>query len=432
MIKGITEENILKLSEIKKESDLVKNIRLEGFNNFIKMNLPDFGPKYEIDFQEVFLFNKIDEVKDWKDAPKKIQEEFKQLKVVESCNALSGTKIQYDSEMLFENLKEELALKKVIFTTIEEGFKKYPELVSRYFKSVVSPKENIYTALNQAAFSGGVFIYVPDNTVVERPLQSYFRIGTGGLGQFERTLIYVGKNSKLEYIEGCTAPLKSEMMLHSAVVEVILDEGAELKFITLQNWSKSVLNFVTERALLKKNAKMKWIDGNLGSSVNMKYPSCILEGDNSEGVCISIGSSSSGQKIDGGSNMIHLGKNTKSTIINKSIASDNSEANFRGKVVIEKSAINSESFVKCDSLLLGKNAKSDSYPKNILKNNSSSIIHEAAIKQISEENIYYLMTRGISLESAENLIMLGFLDEFKKELPVEYAVELNRLLSELL
>ena len=305
----------------------------------------------------------------------------------------------------------------------------YYDLVKKYFGKLVSNNDNKFAALNSCVFSGGSFIYVPDNTTLDRPLQSYFRINSKEMGQFERTLIIVGDNSNLHYIEGCTAPTYSESSLHAAVVEIFVGKNSKCRYSTIQNWANNVNNLVTKRALVLENGSMEWIDGNIGSLNTMKYPACILKGDNSKGTCITISVASKNQFQDTGSRMIHLGKNTKSKIISKSIAMNGGNATYRGKIEIKPSAFNSEASLKCDTLILDSKSKSDTYPVNINQNTSSSLNHEATVSKISEENLCYLMSRGISREKAIELIILGFIDEFKKELPVEYAVELNQLIK---
>ena len=327
---------------------------------------------------------------------------------------------------------KELEEKNVIFTSIDDAIKKYPDLVKKYFGKLVSNQDNKYAALNGAVFSGGSFIYVPKNTKLDRPLQSYFRISSRDMGQFERSLIIVDDNSDLHYIEGCTAPTYSSSSLHAAVVEIFVGKNSRCRYSTIQNWAHNVNNLVTKRAIVSENGTMEWIDGNVGSFNNMKYPACILKGDNSNGTCITISVASNNQYQDTGSRMIHIGKNTKSKIISKSIALNGGNSTYRGKIDIKEKAINSEASLKCDTLILDDISKSDTYPVNINRNSSSNIYHEATVSKISEENLNYLMSRGIDKEKAMELIILGFIDDFKKELPVEYAVELNQLIKKIL
>ena len=310
--------------------------------------------------------------------------------------------------------------------------KKYPKLVKKYFGKIVKNDENKFAALNGAVFSGGSFIYIPPNTELDRPLQSYFRINSKQMGQFERTLIIVDDNSSLHYIEGCTAPTYSESSLHAAVVEIYVGKNSKCRYSTIQNWAVNVNNLVTKRAVVEENGTMEWIDGNIGSNITMKYPCCVLKGDNSSGTCVTISVATHKQNQDSGARMIHLGKNTNSKIVSKSISKTGGNATYRGDVKIKKEASNSYAMVKCDSLILDELSKSDTIPTNIVENKTSNIEHEATISRVSEDNLFYLMSRGLSKEKAEELIVLGFLDEFREELPMEFAVELNQLLKKYL
>ena len=430
-ILGLNLDNIKKISALKKEEKYFLDYRVKSYEIFKNLNDPDFGPKYTIDYDKIIYYKTIqDDMKNnWRDVNSNVQDEFKGLGVLESEKNLDGIGIQYESEVIYHNMLKELEEKNVIFTSIDEAIKKYPDLVKKYFGKLVSNHDNKFAALNSCVFSGGSFIYVPDNTTLDRPLQSYFRINSKEMGQFERTLIIVGDNSNLHYIEGCTAPTYSESSLHAAVVEIFVGKNSKCRYSTIQNWANNVNNLVTKRALVLENGSMEWIDGNIGSLNTMKYPACILKGDNSKGTCITISVASKNQFQDTGSRMIHLGKNTKSKIISKSIAMNGGNATYRGKIEIKPSAFNSEASLKCDTLILDSKSKSDTYPVNINQNTSSSLNHEATVSKISEENLCYLMSRGISREKAIELIILGFIDEFKKELPVEYAVELNQLIK---
>ena len=430
-IKGLNKENVLAISGIKEEDEYFKNYRKKSYAIFEKMDNPDFGPEINLDYDEIIYYkSNIDTISnDWNNLSCSIKDEFQGLGVIESEKKMDGLGVQYESEMIYHNMIKELEEKKVIFTSIDEAIKKYPDLVKKYFGKIVSNSDNKFSALNSAVFSGGSFIYIPPYTYLSRPLQSYFRINSENMGQFERSLIIVDHDSSLHYIEGCTAPSYTSSSLHAAVVEIYVGENSTCRYSTVQNWANNVYNLVTKRALVEKNAKMEWIDGNIGSFKTMKYPSCILKGDNAEGVCITISVGSKGQFQDTGARMIHLGKNTKSKIISSSIAKNGGNATYRGKVDIKKEAINSESFVRCDTLLLDDISKSDTYPVNINENGSSDIIHEATVSKISEDKLFYLMSRGIPEDEAKELIILGFVNEFREELPMEYAVELNRLLQ---
>ena len=324
---------------------------------------------------------------------------------------------------------KDLEEKNIIFCDTDTALKKYPELFKKYFGTLVDYSENKFTALNGAVWSGGTFIYVPPHTKLDRPLQSYFRINTKDMGQFERSLIIVDDDSEVHYIEGCTAPTYTTDSLHAAVVEIFIGKNAKCRYTTIQNWSDNVNNLVTKRAIVDEGGTMQWIDGNIGSKINMKYPACILKGDNSVGECISIAVASNNQIQDTGAKMIHLGKNTRSHIIAKSIGRSGGNASYRGLVSIEENATNSRSSIKCDTILLDKLSKSDTIPTNICKNESSIIEHEATVSKLDEDKLFYLMSRGIDEEKAIELSLIGFIEEFTEELPLEYAVELNNLLK---
>lgn len=432
-IKGIDREKVEEISNIKKEDSWIRNFRLNSYEKFEKIGMPEFGPKVDLDFSEIIYYKSSKQDKDiknnWNNVLKPVVDELDSLGVLESEKHLGGMGVQYESEVIYHSMLEELQKKKVIFTSIEMAMKEYPELVKKYFGKIVNNGENKFAALNGAVFSGGSFIYVPKNTKLDRPLQSYFRINSKNMGQFERTLIIVDDNSDLHYIEGCTAPTYSESSLHAAVVEIYVGKNSKCRYSTIQNWAPNVYNLVTKRALVDTNGTMEWIDGNIGSKVTMKYPCCVLKGDNSNGTCITISVASANQEQDSGARMIHLGKNTKSNIISKSIARGGGNATYRGKVLINSGAENSISNVKCDTLILDEISKSDTVPANSCFNISSSIEHEATVSKISDDNLFYLMSRGISEERAMELIVLGFLEKFREELPMEYAVELNQLIK---
>lgn len=431
-IKGLNEDKIKQISNYKEEDKRTLNYRLNCYETFKNLSLPNFGPEINIDFNDINYYQTSDNnlTDSWDNIKSTTKEEFNELGVVSSEKDLDGIGVQYQSEVIYHNMLEELKEKKVIFTSIEEAFKNHRDLIDKYFSKIVKPEENKFTALNGAVFSGGSFIYIPKNTKLDRPLQSYFRINSKDLGQFERTLIIVDDNSFLHYIEGCTAKNYSSSNLHAAVVEIYVGKNSTCRYSTIQNWATNVYNLVTKRALVEESGTMEWIDGNIGSFKTMKYPCCVLKGDNSKGTCITISSAKEGQHQDSGARMIHIGKNTTSNIISKSIASNGGKADFRGEVRIEENAENSESIVKCDTLILDKLSSSDTYPINTIKNKTSNIEHEATVSKISEEKLFYLMSRGITREEAIDLIVLGFTDEFKKELPLEYAVELNQLLKQ--
>lgn len=432
-IVGLSEEKVKKISEIKNESDWVLDYRLKGYKSFVEQKMPLFGPEINLNFDDVIYYKNNDADKklenNWNNILKPVVDELDSVGVLESEKHFGGMGVQYESEVIYHNMIEELEKKNVIFTSIEDAIKRYPDLVKKYFGKIVSFTENKFAALNAAVFSGGSFIYVPKNTILDRPLQSYFRINSKNMGQFERTLIIVDDNSSLHYVEGCTAPSYSESSLHAAIVEIYVGKNSKCRYSTVQNWATNVYNLVTKRALVDESGVMEWIDGNIGSKVTMKYPCCVLKGDNSRGTCITISVAKSGQEQDSGARMIHIGKNTKSNIVSKSIAGNGGNATYRGKVEIKKTALNSDAMVKCDSLILDDKSMSDTIPTNIVGNVTSNIEHEATVSKISDDVLFYLMSRGIPEERATELIVLGFIDEFKSELPMEYAVELNQLIN---
>lgn len=431
-IKGLTKDNIIKISTHKKEEAWVKDYRIKSYEYFEKMNktLP-FGPKFKLNFDNIIYYKSAtDELTDdWNKVMKPIKSELDKLGVLESEQYMDGMGVQYESEVIYHNMLKELTDKKVIFTSIDNAIKEYPDLVKKYFGKIVKNTDNLYAALNSSVFSGGSFIYIPPHTKLNRPLQSYFRINSKGMGQFERTLIIVDDDSELHYIEGCTAPTYATSSLHAAVVEIYVGKNSKCRYTTIQNWAPNVYNLVTKRALVEENGTMEWIDGNIGSKLTMKYPCCILKGDNSTGTCISIAVASNNQIQDTGARMIHLGKNTHSKIVSKSISKSGGNATYRGDVKIKEEARDSYSMIKCDTLILDKYSISDTIPTNIVSNNSSTIEHEATVSKINDANIFYLESKGIPKEKCEEIIVLGFLEEFRKELPMEYAVELNQILK---
>ena len=431
--RGLSEEVVRKISQIKEEPEWMLKKRLEAFYEFVKMKNPNWGPDLSfINFDDIVYYTSASKKMedDWDKVPEYIKNTFKKLGIHEAeAKFLNGISAQYDSETVYKNLEKELSDKGVIFTNIETAVHKYPHLVEKYFGKLVPFNDNKYAALNSAVWSGGSFIYVPKNVHLEKPLQAYFRINGMAAGQFERTLIIVDEGASLHYVEGCTAPVYSEHNLHAAVVECFVHKNANLKYTTIQNWSKNVLNLVTKRAIVYEGGNMSWIDGNIGAGVNMKYPSSILAGKYASSDCISIAIASKDVLQDAGAKMIHLAPNTKSRIISKSVSFNGGDTRYRGLVKIEKGAINSHSRVECDTLILDSISRSDTVPLEIIKNKQSFLEHEAKVSNISEEQLFYFMNKGISKEEAEYLIVMGFLEPFSKELPMEYAVELNRLVK---
>lgn len=431
MEQGINKKKVIEISKLKQEPKWMTKFRLDSYEIFKEMTNPTFGPELKIDFDNITYYKKIGEQSNnWEDVPKEVKDTFDKLGIIEAEQKyLAGIGAQIESESIYHNMLKELNDKNVIFCDTDTALKKYPELFEKYFNKLVRYDENKYTALNGAVWSGGTFIYIPPNTKLDRPLQSYFRINSVNMGQFERTLIIVDENSKLHYMEGCTAPIYSTDSLHAAVVEIYVGKNSKCRYTTIQNWSNNVYNLVTKRAIVEENGLMEWIDGNIGSKVNMKYPSCILNGKYAKGRCISIAVATKDQIQDAGARMIHLAPNTTSEIISKSIATNGGDATYRGKVKITKDAINSKSIVKCDTIILDDISRSDTIPDNIVCNDSSNINHEATVSKINKEKLFYLMSRGLTEEKAKELLIMGFIDRFREELPMEYAVELNALLK---
>ena len=420
------------ISKIKNEPKWMTDFRVKAYKKFIELKNPLFGPEIKLDFSIINYYKKMDDKihNDWNDLPTNIKETFDKIGLPEAEKKyLAGVGAQYESEAIYHNMIKELEEKNVIFCDTDTALKKYPELFKEYFNKLVKYDENKYTALNGAVWSGGTFIYIPPHTKLDRPLQSYFRINSKNMGQFERTIIVVDEGSDLHYMEGCTAPTYTSDSLHAAVVEIYVKKNAKCRYTTIQNWSSDVYNLVTKRAIVEEDGLMEWIDGNIGSKVNMKYPSCILAGNGASGNCISIAVATSNQNQDTGAKMIHLAPNTTSNIISKSIAANGGNASYRGKVRITKDAINSRSTVKCDTIIVDDISKSDTIPTNIVENTSSNIHHEATVSKIDEEQLFYLMSRGLNEDKAKELLIMGFIDRFREELPMEYAVELNALLK---
>ncbi len=426
----IDEKYVKDLSQKKEEPEWMLNFRLKALDTFNKLDNPNFGPELNIDYKAITYYkdNKNKMTDDWNKVDTDIKDTFCNLGVIKAEQEyLYGVTNQYESEVVYHNIKDKDS--EVIFTSTDEALKKYPNLFKKYFNNLVKYDENKFTALNGAFWSGGSFIYIPKHVKLDRPLQSYFRIDTENLGQFERTIIIVDDYAEVEYIEGCTAKSYSSTSLHAGVVEIYVGKQAKCKYSTIQNWSKDVYNLVTKRAIVDEDGSMEWIDGNIGSGITMKYPSCILKGDRARGNSISIAYANEGQILDAGAKMIHLGKNTKSNIVSKSISLNGGVSVYRGTTKITKEATNAKASVKCDTIILDSKSKSDTFPNNIVANSSSVIEHEATISKVNKEQLFYLMSKGLSEEVAKELLVMGFIKDFKHELPMEYAVELNRLLK---
>ena len=431
-IEKLNRDTVKEISKLKSEPKWMTDFRVNAYDFFEKSKQPNFGPKLDIDFDIITYYKKItDNVENnWAKVDCNVKNTFEDLGLINAEKKyLDGVGAQFDSVAVYHNMIKELEEKNVIFCDTDTALQKYPKLFKKYFNNLVKYDENKYTALNGAVWSGGSFIYVPPHTKIDRPLQSYFRIDSKNMGQFERTIIIVGEGSELHYMEGCTAPTYTSDSLHAAVVEIYVEKGAKCRYTTIQNWSTDVYNLVTKRAIVEENGTMEWIDGNIGSKINMKYPCCILNGEGAKGNCISIAVATKDQIQDAGSKMIHLAPNTHSNVISKSIAANGGDASYRGLVKISKKATNSTSTVKCDTIIIDDESKSDTIPTNLVHNNSSSINHEATVAKISKDKLFYLMSRGINEERAKELIIMGFIDRFREELPMEYAVELNNLLK---
>jgi len=430
---GINEQVVENISKIKNEPDWMLDLRLKAYHSFDKKKWPTFGPDlHHLNFDEYKYFIRSSDKteKDWNKVPGAIKDTFDKLGIMEAEQKyLAGVSTQFESEVVYHNTIKELEDIGVLFCDTDTALKKYPEIFKEYFNKVVPYSDNMFASLNTAVWSGGSFIYVPKGVKVEKPLQSYFRINSKQMGQFERTLIIVDEGASVHYVEGCTAPQYSEYSLHAAVVEIYVKKNAYCRYSTVQNWSNNIVNLVTKRAYVEEGGHMEWIDGNIGSSINMKYPACVLAGEYAKGATISIAFAGKGQYQDTGAKMIHLAPNTSSTIISKSLCRGGGKVNYRGLVKHSEKAINAKSHVECDTIILDDISTSDTIPTNMISNNTSYIEHEATVSKVNEEQLFYLMSRGLTEQEATEMIVMGFLEPFAKELPMEYAVELNQLIK---
>ena len=430
---GINKKVVSQISKIKNEPEWVLKYRLDAFNVFKKKDMPKWGGNLkDINFDKIYYYLKPagKKQKSWEDVPDEIKTTFDRLGVPEAEREhLAGLKAQFDSEVIYGSLKKQLEEDGVIFMSMDEALKKHPELFKKYFGKVVPMHDNKFAALNNAVWSGGSFIYIPKGVKVKRPLQAYFRINAIRMGQFERTLIIADEGSEATYVEGCTAPVYSEDSLHAAVVEVIVKKGARFRYTTIQNWSNNVYNLVTKRARVEEDGVMEWVDGNLGSKLTMKYPSCYLAGDGAHGEMLSIAYAAENQHQDAGAKMIHMSPNTTSNIVSKSISLQGGRSSYRGLVNVTPSAQNAKSRVECDALILDDKSRSDTYPTMKIDEDSANVEHEATVSKIGEQKLFYLMSRGLSEQEATGLIVSGFIEPIVKQLPMEYAVELNRLIE---
>ena len=430
---GLNEEVVRAISAFKGEPEWMLNFRLQAYREFDKMPLPDFGPDLKfIDFNDyTYYIKSTNEVENsWEDVPQEIKETFEKIGIPEAERKyLAGVSTQFESEVVYHNTLEEIEKEGVIFCDTDTALKKYPHLFEEYFGQVVPLGDNKFAALNSAVWSGGSFIYVPKGVKLKKPLQSYFRINSQRMGQFERTLIIVDEDASLNYVEGCTAPIYSKDSLHAAIVEIYVKKGGYCRYTTIQNWSNNIVNLVTKRAVVEANGHMEWIDGNIGSMVNMKYPACILKGEKAKGTTVSIAFAGQGQIQDAGAKMIHLAPDTTSNIVSKSICRGGGKVNYRGVVRCGANAHNARSRVECDTIILDSISTSDTIPVNIVENKQAIIEHEATVSKVSDDQLFYLMSRGLTENQALEMIVMGFIEPFAKELPMEYAVELNQLIK---
>lgn len=431
--KGLSAKVVQQISEHKQEPGWMRDFRLRALEIFQKKPMPNWGADLSnIDFNDIYYYVKPVEAqqRNWEDVPDTIKNTFDKLGIPEAERKfLAGVGAQYDSEVVYHNIKEELSKKGVIFVDPETAVRKYPDLVKEYFGTVVPPSDNKFAALNSAVWSGGSFVYVPPEVKVDIPLQAYFRINSKNMGQFERTLIIAEEGSFIHYVEGCTAPIYTTDSLHSAVVEIIVKKGARVRYSTIQNWSGDVYNLVTKRAVAYEGATMEWVDGNIGSKVTMKYPSVYLMGKCAHGEVLSIAFAGKGQHQDTGGKVVHVANDTSSAITSKSISKDGGRAGYRGLLKVYGGLSNIKSHVVCDALILDQRSRSDTYPYIEIDSEDVAIEHEARVSRISEEQLFYLMSRGLNEQEASMMIVNGFIEPLVKQLPMEYAVELNRLIE---
>ena len=431
--RGLTKEVVEGISHMKGEPQWMLDFRLKALDHFYKRPMPQWGANLnEIEFDDITYYVKPSEKqgKTWDEVPEEIKNTFDKLGIPEAEQKyLAGVSAQYESEVVYHSMKKDLEEKGIIFKDTDSALRENEELFKEYFASVIPFSDNKFAALNSAVWSGGSFIYVPKGVKCETPLQAYFRINSENMGQFERTLIIVDEDASVHYVEGCTAPVYTTNSLHSAVVEIIVKKGGYCRYTTIQNWANNVYNLVTKRAVAYENATMEWIDGNIGSKVTMKYPSVLLKGEGARGNTLSIAIAGKGQHQDAGAKMMHLAPNTSSTIVSKSISKHGGKVTYRGMVHFGRKASNSRANVECDTLIMDNQSTSDTIPYNEILNQNISLEHEAKVSKVSEEQLFYLMSRGVSEQEATEMIVMGFIEPFTKELPMEYAVEMNRLIK---
>lgn len=430
--KGLDENVVRQISAMKGEPEWMLEYRLKALKHFLVRPLPNWGPDLtHLNLDNIYYYVRPAEAssKSWDDVPESIKNTFDRLGIPEAEQKfLAGVGAQYESEMVYHSIQEHLEKQGVIFLSIEDGLRQYPDLFKQYFGTVIPIEDNKFAALNSAVWSGGSFVYVPKGVKVELPLQAYFRLNIANIGQFERSIIIADEGSQVHYVEGCTAPAYTTDSFHSGVIEIIVKKGARVRYTTIQNWSTNVYNLVTQRAMVEENGTMEWVDCNLGSKVTMKYPSCYLMGPGAHGEILSVAFATSGQHQDAGGKVIHFAPNTSSKITSKSISKGTGRSSYRGLLKVHKGAVNARSNVVCDALLLDPESRSDTYPSIEIDEEDVNIGHEASVSKVGEEQLFYLMSRGLTEEEATTMVVSGFIEPLVKELPMEYAVEMNRLI----
>jgi Fe-S cluster assembly protein SufB len=431
--KGLDEEVVRQISKMKEEPEWMLEFRLKALKHFQERPMPNWGPDISgLDFDDIYYYVRPSEREgqSWDDVPDSIKQTFDRLGIPEAERKfLAGVGAQYESEMVYHSVQEHLKEQGVIFVSIEEGLRQYPELFREYFGTVIPITDNKFAALNSAVWSGGSFVYVPPGVKVDLPLQAYFRLNMANMGQFERTLIIVDEGAQVHYVEGCTAPVYTTDSFHSGVIEIVVKDNARCRYTTIQNWSINVYNLVTQRSIVHAGATMEWVDANMGSQVTMKYPSCYLVGERAHGEILSMAFAADKQTQDTGGKVIHVAPNTSSKITSKSISKGGGRASYRGLLKVHEGATHSKSSVVCDALLLDENSRSDTYPYIEIDEDMVTIGHEATVSKVGEEQLFYLMSRGLSEEEAATMVVSGFIEPLVKELPMEYAVEMNRLIQ---
>jgi Fe-S cluster assembly protein SufB len=431
--KGLSAEIVRQISAMKQEPEWMLEFRLKALEQFLAMPMQQWGPDLSnLDLDDLYYYVRPtdEQGKTWDEVPDDIKNTFDRLGIPEAEQKfLAGVGAQYESEMVYHSIQKQLEEQGVIFLSIEEGLRQYPEIFREHFGKSVPPSDNKFAALNSAVWSGGSFVYVPKGVKVDLPLQAYFRLNMASIGQFERSIIIADEGSQVHYVEGCTAPQYSRNSFHSGVIEIFVKKNARVRYTTIQNWSTNVFNLVTQRSMVYENGTMEWVDSNLGSKTTIKYPSCILLEPGAHGEILSMAFAGEGQIQDAGGKMIHLAPNTSSKVTSKSISKNGGRSSFRGLLKVKKGAVGARSSVSCDALILDPQSRSDTYPTIDTAENQVSIGHEASVSKVSEEQLFYLKSRGLSDEEATTMVVSGFIEPLVKELPMEYAVEMNRLIQ---